>query len=472
MLYDQKDGTSNHQSLSSKFLSENVMTPSKAFLPSQIGAVGISNNPDEAITGFDADLLVGVMAKANLPNYVLQVTYVLSLSFDPPHVVSSANFFSFSLPVLTRSYPFLPVLTLLFQFYSYYATPILHLRTGECDVAFGEFSQNSFRQHCNNISSVSSESPCLALPTTESDLIKIPGSDLASYACCASVGSPIFPSSIGILIGTKTDAPSLASFLFQPDVINIISLVALAIIIAGHFVWILERHHNSDQFPTAYLDGIDDAIWWASTTVTTVGYGDKSPVTSGGRIVGLVWQFAGVVFLGLFAGTLSASMSRVAMETGVNRIRDLTPSHRVCTENIYVDLLKSYPFSSYVATYQECIDNLKAGTADAVMYDDNFLRHEFVIDPTMTAKFKVIPGDNIKFNGPYFPSAPKDSTVALRMNSAMTSLRADTVKFDSNVKLYVILIFLLLLLFPPLNNVTSCHSLVFFFFFLLSSLYI
>ena len=139
-------------------------------------------------------------------------------------------------------------------------------------------------------------------------------------------------------------------------------------------------------------------------------------------------------------------MSRVAMETGVNRIRDLTPSHRVCTENIYVDLLKSYPFSSYVATYQECMDNLKAGTADAVMYDDNFLRHEFVIDPTMTAKFKVIPGDNIKFNGPYFPSAPKDSTVALRMNSAMTSLRADTVKFDSNVKLYVILIFFSFLL--------------------------
>ena len=99
--------------------------------------------------------------------------------------------------------------------------------------------------------------------------------------------------------------------------INIISLVALAIILAGHFVWILERHDNSDEFPTAYLDGIDDAIWWASTTVTTVGYGDKSPVTSGGRIVGLVWQFAGVIFLGLFAGTLSSSMSRVAMDTGV-----------------------------------------------------------------------------------------------------------------------------------------------------------
>ena len=111
MLYDQKDGTSNHQSLSSKFLSENVMTPSKAFLPSQIGAVGISNNPDEAITGFDADLLVGVMAKANLPNYVLQVTYVLSLSFDPPHVLCRAQTFFLSpypfLPVLTRSYPFL-----------------------------------------------------------------------------------------------------------------------------------------------------------------------------------------------------------------------------------------------------------------------------------------------------------------------------------------------------------------------------
>ena len=66
------------------------------------------------------------------------------------------------------------------------------------------------------------------------------------------------------------------------------------------------------------------------------------------------------------------------------------------------------------------------------MYDDNFLRHEFVLDSSMKKKFKVIPGNNIKFNGPYFPSSPSKGTfIALQMNSALTSLRAGVLFFLS-----------------------------------------
>ena len=82
----------------------------------------------------------------------------------------------------------------------------------------------------------------------------------------------------------------------------------------------------------------DDAIWWASTTVTTVGYGDKSPVTNLGRVVGLVWQFAGVVFLGLFAGTLSASMARSAIDKGITHIADLTGAHKVSSQLLFITL--------------------------------------------------------------------------------------------------------------------------------------
>ena len=89
-------------------------------------------------------------------------------------------------------------------------------------------------------------------------------------------------------------------------------------------------------FPFRYSS--DDAIWWASTTVTTVGYGDKSPVTNLGRVVGLVWQFAGVVFLGLFAGTLSASMARSAIDKGITHIADLTGAHKVSSQLLFITL--------------------------------------------------------------------------------------------------------------------------------------
>ena len=36
------------------------------------------------------------------------------------------------------------------------------------------------------------------------------------------------------------------------------------------------------------LDSIGDAIWWSFVTITTVGYGDISPQSIGGRIVGVL----------------------------------------------------------------------------------------------------------------------------------------------------------------------------------------
>jgi hypothetical protein len=40
-----------------------------------------------------------------------------------------------------------------------------------------------------------------------------------------------------------------------------------------------QRNDNGAQFPHRYYRGIEHAIWWATVTVTTVGYGDKAPKT-------------------------------------------------------------------------------------------------------------------------------------------------------------------------------------------------
>lgn len=42
------------------------------------------------------------------------------------------------------------------------------------------------------------------------------------------------------------------------------------------------------------LHSFGDAIWWSSTTITTVGYGDVFPITAAGRLVGVVTMFVGI----------------------------------------------------------------------------------------------------------------------------------------------------------------------------------
>jgi len=58
----------------------------------------------------------------------------------------------------------------------------------------------------------------------------------------------------------------------------------------------------------ANIQRAGDALWWALTTITTVGYGDHAPVTTGGRLVGALLMLGGVGAFGLLAGTLASTL--------------------------------------------------------------------------------------------------------------------------------------------------------------------
>jgi voltage-gated potassium channel len=60
------------------------------------------------------------------------------------------------------------------------------------------------------------------------------------------------------------------------------------------------------QSPNANITSGRDALWYSIVTITTVGYGDRYPVTPGGRITAVFIMFTGVAIIGALASILSS----------------------------------------------------------------------------------------------------------------------------------------------------------------------
>ena len=94
-------------------------------------------------------------------------------------------------------------------------------------------------------------------------------------------------------------------------IVTMLIFVVLFVYTAASFVWLAER-----TAPDASIVNLGDAIWWGFTTITTVGYGDFTPVTVAGRTLAVFLMIGGVVVLGVTSATilsvLGEQLKRVA----------------------------------------------------------------------------------------------------------------------------------------------------------------
>lgn len=81
-------------------------------------------------------------------------------------------------------------------------------------------------------------------------------------------------------------------------------LIAVVLIIIASLAVLVVEAGADGNIRTA-----EDALWWAVTTITTVGYGDRYPVTTEGRLIAVFLMFAGIGLFGTLSGFLAVWFS-------------------------------------------------------------------------------------------------------------------------------------------------------------------
>lgn len=93
--------------------------------------------------------------------------------------------------------------------------------------------------------------------------------------------------------------------------------VLSVICIESTLMYILESGAEDSKFTS-----IPESVYWGIVTVTTVGYGDITPVTIGGKILASIMMLTGFAIIAVPTGIVSAELNR--------EIRAIQPDRRQC----------------------------------------------------------------------------------------------------------------------------------------------
>lgn len=194
---------------------------------------------------------------------------------------------------------------------------------------------------------------------------------------------PVFISNLAVAM-QREDRSKMFAFVKNIISISFLKIIAMLfgiIFFFGIMLWFFERKANPEQFRKG-LSGIGDGIWWSAVTMTTVGYGDKSPVSRVGRFIAIVWMFTAVIIISSFTAGIASALTVSQLEDSIDELQDLK-SYKVGTivNSSSAEILSKNGISyhSYISI-EDMLEDLSQGIIKAVVYDKPLLQfaiHEY-----------------------------------------------------------------------------------------------
>ncbi|MBX7126634.1 MAG: potassium channel family protein, partial [Cyclobacteriaceae bacterium] len=95
----------------------------------------------------------------------------------------------------------------------------------------------------------------------------------------------------------------------RPNYRQILLTLLALVVIYGALVWVLLDLEVGA--PHSRIEGLEDALWYLTATLTTVGYGDVYPVTYWGRMIGFIFLLSSLGVYGFIIGQIANFMSNL-----------------------------------------------------------------------------------------------------------------------------------------------------------------
>ncbi len=183
----------------------------------------------------------------------------------------------------------------------------------------------------------------------------------------------------GLAIATRRQAEPASEvwralvLFFSPKVLQATFTILAVVAFVGFGIWLLERRRRPSE---RSIVSLEDGFWWSVVTMTTVGYGDKTPDTRIGRMVAAGWMLLSLAMLSMFTAVLASAFTAAELKKvrGPEDLRYVeVGTVRASTASGYLQRhaidYRPYPFLLHT------LRALRRGEVDAVVFEAATLRY-------------------------------------------------------------------------------------------------
>jgi ABC-type amino acid transport substrate-binding protein len=143
------------------------------------------------------------------------------------------------------------------------------------------------------------------------------------------------------------------------------------LVLIGALMWVFERRRRLAANPSERaVASLSDGIYWAAVTMTTVGYGDVTPITPVGRFIAVLWMLGSLTLISLLTTSLVSRMTADAVTSApIARTSDLDGKRLAAVADSsdaeYLD--EQHLHYTKYANLKDALASLVRGESDAVV---------------------------------------------------------------------------------------------------------